>query len=213
MVLRKLMGLFVCTLILGVASFAMAGVPDMGNSEGSMPNYAGLDPVMLFNLPGGTGSTFANAQLPDGSTVDATIEVVLRDGNNDIIPDFPAEDLWLASADDGMVACIGGASADGDTDEFGVTDWSTALAAGGSSLANTYIMVSGDALTGVGSEFALHFNSADMDGSGDVLLNDVGAFSTVFYGAYDFSADFFFDGVVNLSDVGRLAQGVGSACP
>jgi hypothetical protein len=35
----------------------------------------------------------------------------------------------------------------------------------------------------------------------------------VFYGAYDFSADFFADGVVNLADVGLLATGIGGACP
>lgn len=215
MVLRKLMGLFVCTLILGVASFAMAGVPELGNCEGTYPMYAGTDALSLFNLPNGGGSAFDAAQAPDGTAVDATIEVVVRDGNNDVIPGFPGEDIWLASADGGMVPCVGGTSADGDTDADGMTDWSTALNAGGYSLANAHIMISGDAITGGtnGGVFALHFNSADMNGDGTVNLADVGSFSTVFYGAYDFSADFFADGILNLSDVGRLATGVGGSCP
>jgi hypothetical protein len=207
------MGLFVCTLILGVASFATAGVPDLGNSEATMPNYTGVDALSLFNLPNGGGSAFAEAQLPDGSVADATIVVTIRDGNNDIIAGFPAEDLWLASGDGGMVPCIGGTTADGDTDENGVTDWVNALNAGGNSLDNCYVMVSGDALTSVGSEMALHFNSADINGDGVVNITDVGAFSTIFYGAYDFAGDFFADGVLNVQDVGRLAVGVGAACP
>lgn len=207
------MGLFMCTLILGVASFATAGVPDLGNSEATMPNYSGVDALSLFNLPNGGGSSFDAAQLPDGTFADATIVVTIRDGNNDVIAGFPAADLWLESADGGMVACVGGAQADGDTDVDGVTDWNNPMNAGGFSLANTYIMVSGDALTSVGSEMALYFNSADMNGDGIVNLADVGSFSTVFYGAYDFSADFFADGVVNLADVGLLATGIGGACP
>jgi hypothetical protein len=208
------MGLFMCTLILGVASFAMAGVPELGNCEGAYLNHDG-SAVSLFNLPNGGGSDFGSAQLADGTVVDATISVIIRDGNNDPIPGFPAEDLWLASADGGMVPCVGGVSADGDTDADGITDWTNALNAGGYSTANCHIMVSGDAITGGANSgvFALYFNSADMNGDGTVNLADVGSFSTVFYGSYDFSADFFADGVLNLSDVGRLATGVGGSCP
>jgi hypothetical protein len=214
MVLRKLTGLFVCTLILSVASLATAGVPDLGMSEATW-TYGGTDALSLFNLPNGGGSAFAAAQAPDGTTVDATITVVLRDGNNDVIAGFPAEDLWLASADGGMVPCVGGAAADGDTDADGITDWTNALNAGGNSEANCHVMVSGDAITGgtSGSVFALHFNSADMNADGTVNLSDVGDFAGIFYGSYDYSADFFADGALNLADVGRLATGVGGSCP
>ena len=213
MVLRKLTGLFVCTLILGAASFAMAGIPDLGNSEATMPNYAETGALFLFNLPNGDGSSFDNAQKTDGSIADATIEVVIRDGNNDVIAGFPAEDLWLESGDGGMVPCVGGTTADGDTDENGVTHWANPLNAGGHSTATCYVMISGDAITSAGSDFALKFNSADMNGDGVVNLADVGSFSTVFYGTYEFSADFYADGVLNLADVGRLATGVGGSCP
>jgi hypothetical protein len=202
-----------CTLILGVASFATAGVPDLDNSEAAYSTYAGGSALTLFNLPSGGGSAFTACQEPDGTIVDGTIEVVIRDGNNDIIAGFPGEDIWLASVDGGMVPCVGGAGADGDTDADGVTDWVNPLNAGGSSLANCAVMVSGDALTSTGSLFALHFNSADMNGDGTVNLADVGSFSGIFFGAYDFSADFYADGALNLSDVGRLATGVGGSCP
>ena len=217
MVLRKLMGLFMCTLILGVASFATAGVPDLGNSEAEMLAGGAGQVLSLFNLPNGGGSAFADAQDAAGASVDATITVTVRDGNNDIIAGFAGEDLWLASFDGGMVPCVGGANADGDTDDDGITEWSTALNAGGWSLANCYVMISGDAITGGagGSVFALHFNSADMNGDGTVNLADVGAFSSEFYpaGSYHYSADYFADGALNLSDVGRLAVGVGGSCP
>jgi hypothetical protein len=35
----------------------------------------------------------------------------------------------------------------------------------------------------------------------------------MFYGGYDFAADFFADGSLSLADVGRLALGIGGSCP
>ena len=69
--------------------------------------------------------------------------------------------------------CVGGVSADGDTDVDGITEWSNALNAGGYSTANCHIMVSGDAITGGanGGVFALYFNSADMNGDGTVDID------------------------------------------
>jgi hypothetical protein len=214
MSLRKIMGLFVCTLILGVASFASAGVPDLGNSDATMPNYAGGEVVSLFNLPSGGGKAFAEARTASGVVVDATIEVVLRDGNDLIIAGFPGEDLWLESGDGGMVACVGGTTADGDTDANGITSWVNSLNASGFSTALCYIMVSGDALTSVGSEMALQFNSADINADGVVNLTDIGQFAGYFgVGNYGYAADFQFDGIINLSDIGLLAIGLGASCP
>jgi hypothetical protein len=207
------MGIFMCTLILGVASFALAGVPAPDNCEADMPNYAGGGALSLFNLPNGGGSAFTAAQMADGSEVDATIEVIIRDGNNAVIPQYPAEDLWLESVDGGMVACIGGATADFDTDANGVTSWATPLNAGGYSTANATVMIAGDALTGPGGLMALHFNSADITGDGVVNLTDVGNFAAIYFGPYDFAGDFFADGQLNLLDVGRLGLGNGASCP
>jgi hypothetical protein len=209
MVLRKLMGLFVCALIISVASASMAGIPDLDESSATIATTGQV--LSLFNLPNGGGNPLTACQLADGTSVDGTITVTLLDANTDVIAGFPAEDLWLESVDGGMVPCVGGSTADGDTDENGVTDFQNALNAGGWSLANATVVVSGDAITS--AVFGLHFNSADMNGDGVVNLADVGSFSTIFYGAYDFSADFFADGVLNLADVGLLATGVGAACP
>jgi hypothetical protein len=178
-----------------------------------MLNYSGNETLSLFNLPNGGGSSFAEAQDAGngGAVEDATITATIVDGNFDPIAGFPAEDLWLASVDGGMVPCVGGTSADADTDANGVTTWANPLNAGGSSEALCEIMVSGDALTS--ASLALRFNSADLNSDGTVGLTDVGLFSTIFYGAYDFSADFFADGSMGLSDVGRLALGLGGSCP
>ena len=69
-----------------------------------------------------------------------------------------------------------------------------------------------------GGTLPVHFNSADITGLGGVVdgvvnLSDVSGFAQIYFGTYDFSGDFFFDGLMNLSDVGRLAAGNGSVCP
>ena len=173
--------------------------------------YSGDETLSLFNLPNGNGSSFSNAQLPSGSYADATITITLFDCNGDVVASFPAEDLWLESADGGLLACTGGTNPDEDTDENGVTFWSTPLMAAGTSLDNCVVLVSGSQLSEI--QLPLHFNSADMNGDGQVNLADVAAFSGFFFGSYNFSADFFRDGELNISDVGRLAQGLGSSCP
>lgn len=211
MVLRKIMGLFVCALVIGSAAFATAGIPDPDQTVAVMSGVTGQT-VVLFNLPNGGGSPFTDAQIKDdGTAIDATITMTVMDQFGAVIADFPSEDMWLESGDNGMVPCVGGANADFSTDVNGVTSWATPLNAGGSSEADTYVMVNGESLNGV--PFGLNFNSADMNGDGTVNLADVGLFSNVFFGAYSFSGDFYADGVMNLVDVGRLATGLGGSCP
>lgn len=210
MVLRKLMGVFMATLIIGAASFAMAGVPDLDLSTHST-GYGGPSTLSLFNLPNAGGNAFTQAFLPaGGGFADGTITLTLRDGLGAVIADYPFEDLTLASA--GMVPCTGGVTADANTDALGQTQWQTPLAAGGYTTAGlTQIEVAGAPLNS--GDVAMIMNSADINGDGTVNLSDVGIFSSVFYGAYSYSADFNNDGLVNLSDVGLLASGVGGSCP
>jgi len=206
------MGLFVCALVIGAASFATAGVPDLEESTASLA-YGGTEALTLFVLPNGAGSAFAAAKTPTGVTEDATITLIVRDGNGVVIAGFPAEDSWLESADAGMVPCTGGSTSDQDTNVNGVTGWATALAAGGNSEDVCLVKISGDALTSNGG-LALNFNSADMNGDGLVNLADIGAFSTAYYsGLNPFAADFQRNGAVDLGDIGLLAQGQGAACP
>lgn len=211
------MGLFVCTLIIGVASFATAGIPDLDESTATIATTGKV--LSLFCLPDGLGRALTECRAIDtasGSVEDGTITVTLLDTNGDAVPGYPFEDLWLAS--DGMVPCLGGSAADGNTDVDGVTTFSFALNAGGHTDVdgvdpNCYIMVSGDAIASTGSVFPLYFNSADINGDGNVTLTDVTLFATAFFSGYTYSCDFYYDGNLTLTDVTLLASGVGASCP
>jgi hypothetical protein len=192
---------------------AAANVPDLGMSTAvsATPGQT----LSLYNLPDGGGSAFTGAYiLGGGGNADATITVHLKDGFGADIANYPFEDMTLA-CDDGlgqaMVPCVGGVSADGNTDGTGLATFSAALNAGGWAAANTEVLIAGQALTS--GSVALQMNSPDINGSGTVELSDVSIFSSIFYGAYSYGADFNADGLVALSDVALLAAGVGSACP
>jgi len=211
MVLRKIMGLFVCVLVLSSAAMATAGIPDLTNTLANMDG-AGANTVALFNLPNAGGSAFDEAQIYGvGTAIDATITMVVLDAYGAPVADFPSEDMWLESVDGGMVPCTGGTAADFTTNAAGETSWEDPMNAGGCSEEFTQVIINGLPLNQ--GPFAMHFNSADMNGDGAVNLADVGNFSSVFYGEYSFCADFSADGVLNLTDVGRLAQGSGTMCP
>jgi len=204
MVLKKIMGIFAITLMVGAASFASAGVPDLTLSDAA----TGVNgPYVMFNIPNGGGSAFTGA-----AGGDATITLTLRDGLGVAIANFPFEDAWLETLDGGMAACTGGATADANTDVNGVTEWVTPLQAGGASTAGTQVSISGAFLDG--AALNINHNSADINGDGNVNLTDVPLFAGDFYGGvYAFRSDFAFDGFVNLSDVVRLAQALGASCP
>ncbi len=204
MVLKKIMGIFAITLMVGAASFATAGVPDLTLSGAAT---GGAGPYTMFNIPNGGGSSFV-----DAAGGDATITLTLLDGLSAPIANFPFEDAWLVSLDAGMAACTGGTTADANTDIDGITTWATPLQAGGSSQAGTQVSISGANLNG--PALNIDHNSADINGDGNVNLTDVPLFAGDFYGGgYVFRSDFAFDGAVNLSDVVRLAQALGASCP
>lgn len=127
------------------------------------------------------------------------------------MPDFPAEDIWLESDDGGMVPCSGGTNPDANTNTDGLTWWTTPLNAGGYSTSALRVYVNGISLPG--APLTLFLNSADINGDRLVNLMDVVLFSQVFFGPYAFRADFYADGVLNIVDVGRMAQGLGRSCP
>ena len=210
MVLRKLMGLFACALVLGVASFASAGVPDLEETTAGLA-YTGTETLSLFNLPNGAGKAFTASFLPGGSETDGTINLTLRDGFGDPIANFAAQDMWISSADDGMVPCGGTAGANFNTNAAGETSWVTPIFAGGYSQALCIVYINGDALTSNGG-LALSFNSADISGDGVVNLTDAGFFSG-YLGGTDYAGDFNNDSVVNVSDAGFMANSLGASCP
>jgi len=205
------MGILAITLMVGAASFATAGVPDLNLSTAGRA-YLGPETAVMFNVPNGGGSAFSAASII-GGTVDATVTLTLLDGAGAPIANFPFEDSWLVSADAGMVPCIGGTTSDANTDAAGVTQWVTPLAAGGSSQALTVVMIAGAALTS-GAGVAISHNSPDLNGDGSVNLSDLAGFASDFYtNTTAFRTDFAFAGAVNLSDLAVFASTLGAACP
>jgi hypothetical protein len=207
------MGIFAATLILGSASFAMAGVPDLQLSTATGPAEA----CVLFSLPNANGNPFTDAVAVTGfATVDATIEMTLNDGLGVAINLYPREDMWLESADGGLTGCTGGTIADLSTNALGYTRWQNPMAAGGQTSTwtdLTVVMINGAALTSNGGLSIAH-NSADVNADGIVNLSDVQAFAVDFYDvSYNFKSDFAYDGLVNLSDIVPLAQAMGGTCP
>ena len=197
-------------IIAGCFGSARADIPDPPECEIWLA-YDGPEIPALCVYPNGQGPTFTQSNLPNGEVVDATVYLEVRDGFGVPIVGFPREDIWITSYDDGLVFCNGGGSPDIETDADGITYWTSPPQAGGSSTTNNYVYVYGSPSTYVDLDF--HFNSPDITGDGTISLADVGLFSSDYFGAYQFRSDFFYDGELNLSDVGRLAYAIGSSCP
>jgi hypothetical protein len=205
----------ICIAILGIATLGFAGVPDLDNC--SATTAAGQQ-VNVFVIPNGQGFLMTEARAvttPPQDVVDATVTVTLLDAGMNPVFAYPFEDMWLQTSMAGLVACPNGTIADGSTDINGQSTFTGPFYAGGHSVSGemTQVVVSGAALP-VANDLDILFNSADMDGNGLVDLTDVSLFSTAYLGGvYDFSADFFFDNVLNLSDLVLFSGAVNIGCP
>lgn len=173
--------------------------------------FQGVETVSLFVAPDGGGRPFTQAMTGDGYTVNATVHLQIFNYNGQPIVDYPAEDMWLEPAEEGLTACALGTCADGPTDASGHTAWVSSPRAGGSSESPCMVVVNGDFL--LGSMLNLHFNSSDLNGDLTVDLADVGLFAGDFFSYYHYRADFHFDGVINLADLALLAQTLSADCP
>jgi hypothetical protein len=204
------MGIFAITLIVGAASLAMAGVPDVTQCQAT----TAFDGAVVMNSPDGNGRPFTDARaLGEAGPVDATITLIIRDSAGVPIANYPAEDSWLESMDGLMSICAGGSVADNDSDVDGMTEFQDALRTGGWSLAGTRVLINGNALI---NSVNVNFNSPDVNGDLVVNLTDVQLFAGDFFGVgYGFRSDLFVDNVVYLSDLPRLAtaRAAGAACP
>lgn len=213
MVRRKLVGLFVCSLVMGLAPLAMAGIPDLTLSTATT---AATAQVSVYTLPNGNGRGLDEAKtISSSTTVNATITLTLLDGNGDPIFLYPNEDLWLETTLGGLALCPGGSIADANTNALGQTTWSGSVFGGKQSnrtaAEKTVVVISGNPLNG--SQLDILFNSPDIDGNLVVNLSDTVLYAQNATGSYNYRSDFFFDGSVNLSDTVLYAQGLGSACP
>jgi hypothetical protein len=145
--------------------------------------------------------------------VGATVEVYLDQGCGDSpIVGYPFQDIWLDDAGDGGVTlCQGGSVADANTNIEGRTTISGSLFAGGSTAAGMLVYIAGFAL--VSSPLDIQVASPDINGDLRVDLQDIAEFAGAFFGVYDPRADFDFNGVLNLGDIGILALENGAVCP
>lgn len=199
-------------LIIAQSCFALSGVPSLTESTAFIA-FTGPGVPSLMVVPDGSGPLFTAAHDEQGNVVDATITLHLRDGFGTPIVNFPREDMWLESADGGLVSCMYGVIADDNTDPNGATQWTYPPIAGGNSQSLVVVFVNGSALTS-SPGLPLKFNSPDINGDGFVNLQDLPIFSVDFFStSYFFRSDFNGDGFLNLQDISIFAQHYGAQCP
>lgn len=202
MVRRKLVSLFLCSLVMGAVSVAAAGIPDLTNSTAT--TAAGSQVSVYCTTVVGTGKTLLEARDALGVLTPALITLTLEDGNGDPIFGYPYEDLWLATSLGGLISCTPSV-ATANTNALGVTTFNGAILGKGHSNRlggeKCVVMISGSPLTG--SALDILFNSADMNGDNVVNLLDLGLFVSAYKGlaADPYGANLQYDASVNLLDL------------
>jgi hypothetical protein len=208
MVRRKLMGLLVCSLVLGMASLSWAGVPDLDMSN--VATAAGSQ-VSVFSTPQGLGDSLDDCMAYPGILhVDATVTLTLLDQFGSPIFGYPYTDMWIESSSKSISVCAGGSTADRDTDINGVTVFTQPMFAGGSG-AGLIIMINGQGLNRPPLDFK--FNSPDISGDRVVNISDFSVFTADYNGTYNYRSDYSWDGILNLSDLVRFSAAWLEECP
>jgi len=195
-----------------VFALILAAVPALANIPYpdlcQLNNPAGTDGATVFTLPNGAGSAFTNAKL-NGTTVNATLTLIVVNSDGNPIASYPAEDMWLVTTAGGLVTCSN-QYADGPTNANGEAVWQQPLNGGGNSLAEAaQAIIAGDP---VPDTALVHFVSADINGDLVVNLSDITVFTQAL-NTFNPDADFNNDDVVNLSDITLMTQGIGTVCP
>ena len=197
-------------LLVSATAVAQTGIPDLNQSTLERDD-TGPSALSIMVVPDGSGPPLTQAVRPDGTIASAGLTATVRDGANFPVANFPFEDLWLESFDGDLAPCIGGTTADANTDINGQTRFETPLRAGGWTEGPLLLMLNGMAI--VGSEVAIRINSPDSNGDGAVNMTDLATFAADYHGAYHFRSDFNFDGSIDLGDVVILAAKLGGSCP
>ena len=204
--------LFVMALLLHGPALACTGIPDL-NLSIVWQEYEGWATLLIS--PDGSGPPVTEARTADGTVVDATIHLTLIydcDGDQGPVANFPVEDMWLESMGGGVVFCIGGSHADGNTDLDGNTQWSQPMRGGGWDEGACRVVVNGMPL-GPSEGLTLNFNSPDLDGSGIVNLMEISEFAEDYFSGFTLRSDLHRDSVLDLSDVALMALFFGKSCP
>lgn len=176
-----------------------------------------MDPVTvsIFTVPDGSGNPLSESYLFGGQKIDATITLVLTDQFGNPVPNFPAEEMWLATMQDGLVRCSRGSIADHPTDQDGRTTFSGAIYGGGASDPDSeetcVIVVAGCASYDPGR--TILFNSPDLNGDLKVDLSDAVCYTVFKDASSDYAFDFYWDGITNLSDLILFSRALGATCP
>jgi hypothetical protein len=183
------------------------GIPDLDLSTATVP---GPGPFSVYTRPDGGGHPLSAAYLMGGQEADATITLHLVDANGDPIFMYPFEDLWLVCNAGSLALCANGSIADDYTDINGTTTFSDPLYAGGQGQ-GILLMVSGLPLNQ--PPLPISVNSPDITGDQVANLDDIVMFGMDWLGSYHYRSDFFYDGVIDISDIALFAQGLGASCP
>jgi hypothetical protein len=205
----KIITMAVVAVFTALPLLALAGVPDVYECEVSIA-YSGPGTPSMMNVPNGNGFAFTEARDEEGNVVDATITLYIRDSQGVPIMNYPAEDTWLDTEDNGLVTCTSGSVSDLNTDFDGMTQWVNPLFAGGYSQAPVRVLINGVELP---TTLDLDFNSPDINGDLVVNLADVALFTGCYFNAYCYAADYDNNGALNLSDLSYFAEHIGATCP
>jgi hypothetical protein len=170
--------------------------------------------VSVFTTPDMAGDPLVDCQAYGAMRTDATITVTLIGNDGSPMVGVPATSIWLRTTAGGLVVCPGGSIADGPTDGSGRTTFSQAIAGGGYTNPGggerTEVVAMGAPLA---QKLDIQFNSADISGNLVVNIADVALFAGDWMGPYAYRSDFYWDGLINLSDLVQLAHSYGAACP
>jgi len=196
---RRLLSLATAAVgVIALAGFASAGIPDVNNCTASSAGGT------LYICPSGDAESLGG--------VGAGVSITVRDVNSVAIANYPAQDVWLKSAVAGQVnLCQGGLTADANTDALGQTVMTGVPSGGGCTQGPMQVVLSGVALP-ITQNLSIRMNSPDITGDLNTNLADVGPFSAALNGAYNFCADYFDNGVINLADVGIFSTHLGHVC-
>ena len=174
--------------------------------------------ISLFILPDESGPPLTTAMVFGGQIVDASITLLVTGFDGSPVAYFPHEDIWLdaESTTDSHCPDYVHFSPDGLTDTNGQTSFTASFAGSGWSEGPAWVYLEGTRsahpTAGEHLPVQLRFNSADIDGDGNINLADVATFSTDFHGSYHYRSDFHWDGGLNLADVAKMASGLGHDC-
>ena len=198
------------------AGIARATIPAVCVVDVNVPSGG---PVSLVVLPDASGPSFAEAMVFGGAVADGTISFrLVQEATTIPIPNFPFEDVWLETG--GVV--FGWCDlpyphrADANSDASGKMEFAlTPHGAGHAEEVLLYLNGSPamDPFFNVLPPLPIRLNSPDLDADRKVNLSDVMLFAGDYFGAYAYRSDLHWDGRLNLSDIVKMAAGLGHDCP